>query len=105
MIETVPDVQADPAAEDVAEGTLTVISESADWTGVSSPSRRGSSQRFLTDVIIVGLVSRRQVEEAIETSRATGAVPERVLLPPPAAGSARHPRRRPPVASCPAPRA
>ncbi len=37
--------------------------------------------RFLTDVIVdLGLVSRRQVEEAIETSRGTGTMPERVLL-------------------------
>jgi type IV pilus assembly protein PilB len=50
-------------------------------TGITGPSRRGSSPRFLTDVIIdLGLVARRQVEEAIETSRGTGTMPERVLL-------------------------
>ena len=49
--------------------------------GITRPSRRGSSARFLTDVIVdMGLVSRRQVEEAIETSRGTGAMPERVLI-------------------------
>ena len=51
------------------------------WTGVTGPSRRGSSPRFLTDVIVdLGLVAREQVESAIETSRGTGTMPERVLL-------------------------
>jgi type IV pilus assembly protein PilB len=55
--------------------------EDGDRAGVTGPSRRGSSSRFLTDVIIdMGLVPRRQVEEAIETSRGTGTMPERVLL-------------------------
>ncbi len=55
--------------------------ETGELTGITGPSRRGSSPRFLTDVIIdLGLVSRRQVEEAIETSRGTGTMPERVLL-------------------------
>ncbi len=86
VVETTADVQVDPVPDDLAEGatedTLTAVEEDEEqWTGISSPSRRGSSQRFLTDVIIeLGLVSQRQVEEAIETSRATGAVPERVLL-------------------------
>jgi type IV pilus assembly protein PilB len=50
-------------------------------TGITRPSRRGSSPRFLTDVIVdMGLVTSRQAEEAIETSRGTGTTPERVLL-------------------------
>jgi type IV pilus assembly protein PilB len=50
-------------------------------TGLTKPSRRGSSSRFLTDVIIdMGLVARPRVEEAIESSRSTGTTPERVLL-------------------------
>jgi type IV pilus assembly protein PilB len=53
----------------------------SDWTGITSPTRRGSSSRFLTDVIVdMGLVSRPQVEEALETSRGSGTTPERVLL-------------------------
>jgi type IV pilus assembly protein PilB len=56
-------------------------SASEQWTGITTPSRRGSSPRFLTDVIVdLGLVSRERVESAIETSRGTGAMPERVLL-------------------------
>src|SRR5580693_160622 len=49
--------------------------------GVTRPSRRGSSSRFLTDVIVdMGLVSREQVDRAIEASRNEGTTPERVLL-------------------------
>ncbi|MCW3068153.1 MAG: hypothetical protein JWL67_778, partial [Solirubrobacterales bacterium] len=52
-----------------------------DFTGVTRPSRRGSSPRFLTDVIVdMGLASRGQVDDALETSRISGTTPERVLL-------------------------
>jgi type IV pilus assembly protein PilB len=55
--------------------------QSAARRGVTEPSRRGSSSRFITDVIIeMGLAPRRVVEEAVETSRTSGARPERVLL-------------------------
>src|SRR5271166_2246797 len=49
--------------------------------GITRPTRRGSSARFLTDVIVdMGLVSRRQVDDALEASRNAGTTPERVLL-------------------------
>jgi type IV pilus assembly protein PilB len=49
--------------------------------GVTRPSRRGSSSRFLTDVIVeMGLASRQRVDQAIEASRNEGTTPERVLL-------------------------
>jgi type IV pilus assembly protein PilB len=52
-----------------------------EFTGITKPSRRGSSPRFLTDVIVdMGLASRGQVEDALETSRISGTTPERVLL-------------------------
>ena len=64
------DVEVDPASPQPGE-----------WTGITRPSRRGSSSRFLTDVIVdMGLTSRGQVEEAIESSRGLGTTPERVLL-------------------------
>ncbi len=51
------------------------------WSGITRPSRRGSSSRFLTDVIIaMQLATARQVEDAIETSRTSGSPPERILL-------------------------
>jgi type IV pilus assembly protein PilB len=50
-------------------------------TGLTKASRRGSSQRFLTDVIVdMGLASRKQVDDALESSRMSGTTPERVLL-------------------------
>jgi type IV pilus assembly protein PilB len=49
--------------------------------GVTHPTRRGSSSRFLTDVIVeMGLATRERVDQAIESSRNEGATPERVLL-------------------------
>ncbi len=49
--------------------------------GVTGPSRRGSSGRFLTDVIVdMGLAQRERVDSAIESSRNEGITPERVLL-------------------------
>ncbi|HEY3829951.1 MAG TPA: ATPase, T2SS/T4P/T4SS family [Solirubrobacteraceae bacterium] len=49
--------------------------------GLTSPTRRGSSSRFLTDVIVdMGLVPRQRVDEAIATSRSTGTTPERALV-------------------------
>ena len=55
--------------------------ERADWSGVTHPSQRGSSQRFLTDVIVeMGLSSREVVDEALESSRISGTTPERVLV-------------------------
>jgi type IV pilus assembly protein PilB len=51
------------------------------WTGITKPSRRGSSPRFLTDVIVeMQLATKRQVDDAIETSRTAGTSPERILL-------------------------
>jgi type IV pilus assembly protein PilB len=52
-----------------------------DYSGITKPSQRGSSQRFLTDVIVdMGLASRGQVDDAVESSRVSGTTPERVLL-------------------------
>ena len=49
--------------------------------GLTSPTRRGSSSRFLTDVIVeMGLVSRARVDEAIASSRSSGTTPERALV-------------------------
>ena len=64
-------LEADPEPESPGES----------FTGITKPSRRGSSQRFLTDVIVdMGLASRQQVDDAVESSRVSGTTPERVLL-------------------------
>jgi type IV pilus assembly protein PilB len=67
-----------PAGDPDAPGTA---AGSGARTGITSPSRRGSSSRFLTDVIVdMELVSRERVDEAIATSRSTGTTPEKVLV-------------------------
>jgi type IV pilus assembly protein PilB len=49
--------------------------------GVTAPSRRGGSGRFLTDVIVdLGFVDRERVRKAVEIAREAGRTPERVLL-------------------------
>src|SRR6202042_1908399 len=68
-----------PAAGRPAQGAQTPSPDQ--HPGLTKPSRRGSSQRFLTDVIVdMGLASRKQVEDALESSRISGTTPERVLL-------------------------
>jgi type IV pilus assembly protein PilB len=83
-----PDVQLDePIGLDGAEAASVQAAPASDpeedgqWTGITRPSRRGSSPRFLTDVIVdMGLATRKQVEDALESSRTSGTTPERVLL-------------------------
>jgi type IV pilus assembly protein PilB len=49
--------------------------------GITPPSRRGGSGRFLTDVLVdLGFVERERVARAIEEARGAGRPPERVLL-------------------------
>jgi type IV pilus assembly protein PilB len=79
------DIELDAVADSDAQGDVTDgngrTGSAEGYTGITKPSRRGSSQRFLTDVIVdMGLASRKQVEEALENSRVTGPTPERVLL-------------------------
>jgi len=67
--------QADP------DGAAQRTTSAEGYTGITKPSRRGSSQRFITDVIVdMGLATRRQVDDALESSRISGTTPERALL-------------------------
>ena len=68
--------------EDAGAGTHEAApAEPEGRQGITSPSKRGSSSRFLTDVIVeMGLVARERVDEAIATSRSSGTTPERVLV-------------------------
>jgi type IV pilus assembly protein PilB len=69
-------VAADEPGETAARTT-----SAEGYTGITKPSRRGSSQRFITDVIVdMGLATRRQVDDALESSRISGTTPERALL-------------------------
>jgi type IV pilus assembly protein PilB len=65
-----------------AEHTPAVKAEPVkDYNGITKPTRRGSSSRFLTDVIVeMELATRRQVDDAVASSRVSGTTPERVLL-------------------------
>ncbi|HKH79777.1 MAG TPA: ATPase, T2SS/T4P/T4SS family, partial [Solirubrobacteraceae bacterium] len=73
---------AEPPTESIGRDVRAASTPQAgEWNGITRPSRRGSSSRFLTDVIAdMGLVSRAGVDEAIESSRNLGTTPERVLL-------------------------
>jgi type IV pilus assembly protein PilB len=73
--------QASSGAEGGPPADLAGQSANGGMTGVTKPSATGSSQRFLTDVIVaMGLASQRQVDEALESSRTSGTTPESVLL-------------------------
>ena len=51
------------------------------WKGITRATRRGSRSRFLTDVIVeLGFATDEQVKDAIDSSRATGTTPEKVLI-------------------------
>jgi type IV pilus assembly protein PilB len=78
--EDAPAAMTDAAAGD-EDGARQQSPSEGQPTGLTKPSRRGSSQRFLTDVIVdMGLASRKQVDEALESSRISGTTPERALL-------------------------
>ena len=83
-VATEEDIAIDPSEDSLLDPDVEVdsaVSQPGEWTGITRPSRRGSSSRFLTDVIVdMGLASRGQVEEAVESSRGLGTTPERVLL-------------------------
>jgi type IV pilus assembly protein PilB len=73
------DADSYPQAQWAGQATPSTSAEG--YTGITKPSRRGSSQRFLTDVIVdMGLATRKQVEDALENSRVSGTTPERALL-------------------------
>jgi type IV pilus assembly protein PilB len=73
MADTVSQLEAVPLAE---QGTSFVGP-----TGVRPPSRRGGAPRSLTEVIVeLGLCSREQVLEAIESAASDDTTADRVLL-------------------------
>src|SRR5579884_1685458 len=55
--------------------------EEPERLGITPPSRRGGSSRFLTDVLIeLGFCEPKRVQSAIEEARSSGVPPERLLL-------------------------
>ncbi|HEX3874818.1 MAG TPA: hypothetical protein VHW26_11770, partial [Solirubrobacteraceae bacterium] len=68
-----------PSGEEI-DGALARDQDPA-WSGVIAPTRRGSSNRFLTDVIVeLGLCTRDRVDEAIAAAKRAGTTPEHVLV-------------------------
>jgi type IV pilus assembly protein PilB len=76
------EVEAQAVAKPAEQAATTPTPrQAADSSGITKPTRKGSSQQFLTDVIVeMGLSTQAQVEEALESSRVAGTTPERVLL-------------------------
>jgi type IV pilus assembly protein PilB len=69
-------LRAVDAEAETAEGT-----PEPESPGVTPPSRRGGSSRFLTDVLVeLGYCDATRVEKAIDEARSSGASPERLLL-------------------------
>jgi type IV pilus assembly protein PilB len=63
------------------EGALAPKLDHDQWNGITPPSRRGGSGRFLTDVLVdLGFAQREQVDQAVEAARGAGRPPERDLL-------------------------
>ena len=67
--------------ETPVEGALARDGQPETWDGVTKPTPRGGTTRFLTDVVVeLGIVDRERVESAIEAARSAGTTPEAVLL-------------------------
>jgi type IV pilus assembly protein PilB len=63
-----------------SEGALARQPDPERSDGITPPTRRGGSGRFLTDVIVeMNFVERQVVETAIEAARTAGRAPEHVL--------------------------
>jgi type IV pilus assembly protein PilB len=68
-------------AVDSSAGVAAAAQRTPDWDGVTAPTRRGGSSRFLTDVLIeLGFCDEPRVEGAIEEARSRGVGPEWLLL-------------------------
>jgi type IV pilus assembly protein PilB len=68
-----------PSGQDPSAATAAELTEEG-TPGVTPPSRRGGSGRFLTDVVVeLGYATQEAVEAAIESARAGGRTPEQVL--------------------------
>ena len=65
----------------LTDGALARAPQHEAFSGITPPSRRGGSGRFLTDVLVdLGFVEPELVETAVEAARSAGRPPEKVLL-------------------------
>jgi type IV pilus assembly protein PilB len=70
-----------PGAAPAAPEPNTAAPHVEESSGLIPPRRRGHSGRFITDVLVeLGYVTREQVEQAINESRAAGNAPEETLV-------------------------
>jgi type IV pilus assembly protein PilB len=77
-----PHLRAIGPDEPLTDGALaTQPDHKEEWNGITPPSRRGGSGRFLTDVLVdLGFAERERVDAAVEASRSAGRPPERLLV-------------------------
>jgi type IV pilus assembly protein PilB len=74
-------LRAVPATEAAAVDGALALGQNKAWSGVIPPTRRGSSNRFLTDVIVeLGLCTRQVVDEALAAAKRAGTTPEQALV-------------------------
>ncbi len=82
--DSTPQIELEPeegASETSAADQIVAAPTPGTMNGITKPTRKGSSGGFLTDVIVeMGLATRRQVDDALESSRSLGTTPERVLI-------------------------
>jgi type IV pilus assembly protein PilB len=70
-----------PVPSGPTAGALAHAEPPPDWNGITPPSARGGTTRFLSDVIIdMGFAAREAVDAAIETARQQGSTPENILV-------------------------
>jgi type IV pilus assembly protein PilB len=70
-----------PVPTGAVAGALARAEPPPDWNGITPPSVRGGTTRFLSDVIIeLGFAPRETVAPAIETARQQGSTPENILV-------------------------
>src|SRR3712207_6346159 len=61
--------------------SLTANDATAQWDGITPPTRRGGPSRSLTDVLVeLGFVDPSRMETAVDQARAQGVAADRVLL-------------------------
>src|SRR5439155_8455983 len=70
-----------PVPSGATTGALAHAEPAPDWNGITPPTARVGTMRFLSDVIIeLGFAPRDTVAAAIETARQHGTTPESVLV-------------------------
>jgi type IV pilus assembly protein PilB len=69
-----------PSGQDPSAATAAELTKDTGTPGITPPTRRGGSGRFLTDVIVeLGYADQEKVDAAIEAARAAGRTPEQIL--------------------------